>query len=215
MEELYLWIEANMSYSVITFFMAVESSFIPFPSEIIIIPAAYIAATNGSLSLPLIILYGTIGAILGALVNYGLAYWLGRPIIHKFADTKLSHMLLIDRPGVEKAENYFAEHGAIGTFVGRLIPAIRQLISIPAGLAKMNILKFLFFTFLGAGIWNSILAVLGYTVGQTLGKEVLIEKVEQYSGYVKLGIAAVVAVGLIYYIYLVVKANRETANRNK
>lgn len=215
MEELYLWIEANMSYSVITFFMAVESSFIPFPSEIIIIPAAYIAATNGSLSLPLIILYGTIGAILGALVNYGLAYWLGRPIIHKFADTKLSHMLLIDRPGVEKAENYFADHGAVGTFVGRLIPAIRQLISIPAGLAKMNILKFLFFTFLGAGIWNSILAVLGYTVGQTLGKEVLIEKVEQYSGYVKLGIAAVVAVGLIYYIYLVVKANRETANRNK
>lgn len=215
MEELYLWIEANMDYSVITFFMAVESSFIPFPSEIIIIPAAYIAAANGSLSLPLIILYGTIGAILGALVNYGLAYWLGRPIIHKFADTKLSHMLLIDRPGVEKAENYFADHGAIGTFVGRLIPAIRQLISIPAGLAKMNILKFLFFTFLGAGIWNSILAVLGYTVGQTLGKEVLIEKVEQYSGYVKLGIAAVVAVGLIYYIYLVVKANRETANRNK
>ncbi len=215
MEELYLWIEANMSYSVITFFMAVESSFIPFPSEIIIIPAAYIAATNGSLSLPLIILYGTIGAILGALVNYGLAYWLGRPIIHKFADTKLSHMLLIDRPGVEKAENYFADHGAVGTFVGRLIPAIRQLISIPAGLAKMNILKFLFFTFLGAGIWNSILAVLGYTLGQTLGKETLIAKVQEYSDYVKYGIAAVVAIGFIYYIYLVVKANRETANRNK
>lgn len=215
MEDLYLWIEANMDYSVITFFMAVESSFIPFPSEIIIIPAAYIAATNGSLSLPLIILYGTIGAIMGALINYGLAYWLGRPIIHKFADTQLSHMLLIDRPGVEKAENYFAEHGAVGTFVGRLIPAIRQLISIPAGLAKMNLMKFLFFTFLGAGIWNSILAVLGYTLGQTLGKDVLIEKVEQYSGYVKLGIAAVVAVGFIYYIYLVVKANRETANRNK
>lgn len=213
MEELYLWIEANMSYSVITFFMAVESSFIPFPSEIIIIPAAYIAATNGSLSLPLIILYGTIGAILGALVNYGLAYWLGRPIIHKFADTKLSHMLLIDRPGVEKAENYFADHGAVGTFVGRLIPAIRQLISIPAGLAKMNILKFLFFTFLGAGIWNSILAVLGYTLGQTLGKEMLIAKVQEYSDYVKYGIAAVVAIGFIYYIYLVVKANRETANR--
>lgn len=213
MEELYLWIEANMSYSVITFFMAVESSFIPFPSEIIIIPAAYIAATNGSLSLPLIILYGTIGAILGALVNYGLAYWLGRPIIHKFADTKLSHMLLIDRPGVEKAENYFADHGAVGTFVGRLIPAIRQLISIPAGLAKMNILKFLFFTFLGAGIWNSILAVLGYTLGQTLGKEMLIAKVQEYSDYVKYGIAAIVAIGFIYYIYLVVKANRETANR--
>ncbi len=215
MEELYLWIEANMGYGVITFFMAVESSFIPFPSEIIIIPAAYIAATNGSLSMPLIILYGTLGAILGALVNYGLAFWLGRPIIHKFADTKLSHMLLIDRPGVEKAENYFAEHGAVGTFVGRLIPAIRQLISIPAGLAKMSLVKFLLFTFLGAGIWNTILAVLGYTLGQTIGKDILIAKVQEYSGYVKLGIAAVVAVGFIYYIYLVVKANRETANRKK
>ena len=215
MEELYAWIEANMNYGVITFFMAVESSFIPFPSEIIIIPAAFIAATTGTLSLPLIILYGTLGAIIGAMVNYGLAYWLGRPIVHKFADTKLSHMLLIDRPGVEKAEAFFAEHGAIGTFIGRLIPAIRQLISIPAGLARMNMLRFLLFTFLGAGIWNSILAILGYTVGMTIGKEALIAKVQQYSRYVEMGLAVVIFVALIYYIYLVVKANRETAKRNQ
>lgn len=213
MEELYLWIADNMNYGVITFFMAVESSFIPFPSEIIIIPAAYIAINQGTLSLPLIILFGTIGAILGALVNYVLAYKLGRPIIHSFADTKLSHMLLIDRPGVEKAEAYFAEHGAIGTFVGRLIPAIRQLISIPAGLAKMNLSKFIFFTFLGAGLWNSVLAGLGAFFGHTLPEAQLIEKVQHYSHYVKLGIAAIIFVALVYYIYLVIKANRETSQR--
>lgn len=213
MEELYNWIAQNMSYSVITLFMAVESSFIPFPSEIIIIPAAYLAAAKGTLSLPLIILFGTIGAIIGALVNYGLAFWLGRPIIHKFADTTLAHMLLIDRPGVEKAENYFAKHGAVGTFVGRLIPAIRQLISIPAGLAKMSMSKFLIYTALGAGIWNSVLAVLGYTVGQTIGEEELIHQVQMYSDYIKYGIAAIVAAGLCYYVYLVIKANKATKAR--
>lgn len=203
-----------MNYGVITLFMAVESSFIPFPSEIIIIPAAYLAINQGTLSLPLIILYGTIGAIIGAMINYGLAYWLGRPIIHKFADTKVSHMLLIDRPGVEKAEKYFADHGAIGTFVGRLIPAIRQLISIPAGLAKMNIGSFIFYTFLGAGIWNTVLAGLGAFFGKRIPEEVLIEQVQRYSGYVKAGLAVIIAVGFIYYVSLVVKANRATKRAN-
>ena len=214
MEELYNWIAQNMNYGVITLFMAVESSFIPFPSEIIIIPAAYLAINQGTLSLPLIILYGTIGAIIGAMINYGLAYWLGRPIIHKFADTKVSHMLLIDRPGVEKAEKYFADHGAIGTFVGRLIPAIRQLISIPAGLAKMNIGSFIFYTFLGAGIWNTVLAGLGAFFGKRIPEEVLIEQVQRYSGYVKVGLAVIIAVGFIYYVSLVVKANRATKRAN-
>lgn len=208
MEDLYLWIAANMNYAVITLFMAVESSFIPFPSEIIIIPAAYLAVNQGVLSLPMIVLFGTIGAIIGALVNYGLSVWLGRPIIYKFADSKLGHMLLIDRQGVEKAEAYFNEHGAVGTFVGRLIPAIRQLISIPAGLARMNMTKFVFFTTLGAGIWNTILASLGAFFGHTMPEDELIAKVQQYSGYVKVGIAAIVAVGFAYYIYKVVKANK-------
>lgn len=210
MEDLYLWIAANMNYAVITLFMAVESSFIPFPSEIIIIPAAYLAVNQGVLSLPMIVLFGTIGAIIGALVNYGLSVWLGRPIIYKFADSKLGHMLLIDRQGVEKAEAYFNEHGAVGTFVGRLIPAIRQLISIPAGLARMNMTKFVFFTTLGAGIWNTILASLGAFFGHTMPEDELIAKVQQYSGYVKVGIAAIVAVGFAYYIYKVVKANKDT-----
>ena len=111
MEEIYTWIAANMDYWVVTLFMAIESSFIPFPSEVVIIPAAYIAINQGTMTIPMIVLAGTVGAIVGALVNYFLALWLGRPIIYKFADTKLSHMLLIDRDGVEKAEKYFADHG--------------------------------------------------------------------------------------------------------
>lgn len=214
MEELYNSLVETLNYGWITLFMAVESSFIPFPSEVVIIPAAFIAATQGTLSLPLIILFGTLGAIVGALVNYGLAFWLGRPIIHRFADTTLAHMLLIDRPGVEKAEKYFADHGAVGTFVGRLIPAIRQLISIPAGLAKMNLVKFIGYTALGAGIWNTILAILGYTVGQTIGEEALKNKVHEYSNYVVYGIAAIVAVGFCYYVYLVAKANKTAKRRN-
>lgn len=215
MEEIYTWIAANMDYWVVTLFMAVESSFIPFPSEVVIIPAAYIAINQGTMSIPMIVLAGTVGAIVGALVNYFLALWLGRPIIYKFADTKLSHMLLIDRDGVEKAEKYFADHGAVGTFVGRLIPVIRQLISIPAGLAKLKMTTFLFFTGLGACIWNTILAGLGAVLGKSMPEEVLIEKVEQYSGYVKIALVVIVLIGLAIYVKKVIEANRKTALRNK
>lgn len=215
MEEIYTWIAANMDYWVVTLFMAVESSFIPFPSEVVIIPAAYIAINQGTMSIPMIVLAGTVGAIVGALVNYFLALWLGRPIIYKFADTKLSHMLLIDRDGVEKAEKYFADHGAVGTFVGRLIPVIRQLISIPAGLAKLKMTTFLFFTGLGACIWNAILAGLGAVLGKSMPEEVLIEKVEQYSGYVKIALVVIVLIGLAIYAKKVIEANRKTALRNK
>lgn len=215
MEEIYTWIAANMDYWVVTLFMAVESSFIPFPSEVVIIPAAYIAINQGTMSIPMIVLAGTVGAIVGALVNYFLALWLGRPIIYKFADTKLSHMLLIDRDGVEKAEKYFADHGAVGTFVGRLIPVIRQLISIPAGLAKLKMTTFLFFTGLGACIWNAILAGLGAVLGKSMPEEVLIEKVEQYSGYVKIALVVIVLIGLAIYVKKVIEANRKTASRNK
>lgn len=213
MEELYLWIADNMNYWVVTLFMAIESSFIPFPSEIIIIPAAYIAVNQGTMSLPLIVLFGTIGALIGALVNYGLSVWLGRSIIYRFADTKLAHYLLIDRPGVERAEEYFREHGAVGTLVGRLIPAIRQLISIPAGLARMNMSKFLLCTFLGAGVWNTILAALGKAFYHTMPEAELIAKVQEYSGYVKIGIAVILIIGFAYYISKVIKANKETKNR--
>lgn len=211
MEALYYMVADTLNYWWILLFMAIESSFIPFPSEIVIIPAAYIAANQGTMTLPMIIAVGTVGAIIGALVNYYLSMWLGRPIIHRFANTKVAHMLLIDLPGVLKAEEYFKEHGAIGTLIGRLIPAIRQLISIPAGLARMRMDTFLLCTTLGAGLWNTILALIGYYIGQTMPEETLIDKVQQYSGYVKLGIVAVVAIGFAYYIYKVVKANNASA----
>ena len=215
MEAIYYMVADTLNYWWVLLFMAVESSFIPFPSEIVIIPAAYIAANQGTMTLPMIIMVGTVGAIIGALVNYFLSMWLGRPIIHKFADTKIAHMLLIDKPGVEKAEDYFKEHGAIGTLIGRLIPAIRQLISIPAGLARMRMTTFLLCTAIGAGLWNTILALIGYYIGQTMPEEALIAKVQQYSGYVKLGIIAVVAIGFAYYIYKVVKANKASALNEK
>ena len=215
MEEIYLWVAENMNYWVVTIFMAIESSFIPFPSEVVIIPAAYIAINQGTMTIPMIILMGTIGAIIGALVNYYLALWLGRPLIYKFSDTKLSHMLLIDRDGVEKAEKYFAEHGAIGTFVGRLIPVIRQLISIPAGLSRLKMSTFILFTALGACIWNAILAGLGAILGKSMPEDVLIAKVQEYSGYVKVVIIAIVVVCFAYYVKKVIDANRKTANRNK
>ena len=215
MEEIYTWIAANMDYWVVTLFMAIESSFIPFPSEVVIIPAAYIAINQGTMSIPMIVLAGTVGAIIGALVNYFLALWLGRPIIYKFADTKISHMLLIDRDGVEKAEKYFAEHGAVGTFVGRLIPVIRQLISIPAGLAKLKMTTFLLFTGLGAAIWNAVLAILGAVLGKSMPEEVLIEKVEQYSDYVKIVLVVIVLIGFAYYVKKVIDANKKTALHDK
>lgn len=213
MEELYQWISENMNYGVITFFMAVESSFIPFPSEIIMIPAAYLAVTEGEMSLPMVVLFGTLGAIIGALVNYGLAWWLGRPIVYKFANSKFGHMCLITERKVVEAEQYFDRHGAVSTFVGRLIPAIRQLISIPAGLAKMKLSTFLLFTFLGAAAWNTVLVALGAVLGKSIGPDAVIAKVEEYSGYFKVGLAVLVLVGLAWWIKEIIKANRETQTK--
>lgn len=189
------WYENNMNYFTITALMTVESSFIPFPSEIVIPPAAYIASKpESNLNIILVVLFGTLGALFGAFINYGLALWLGRPIIYKFADSKLGHMLLLSGEKIEKAEKYFNEHGKVSTFVGRLIPGIRQLISVPAGLAKMNMLSFALYTTLGAGIWNIVLALLGYLAH---GQADLINKYSHELGYI---IAAIVAVVILFLI---------------
>ena len=157
------WYDDNMNYTNITLLMTIESSFIPFPSEIVIPPAAYVASKPESdLNIFLVVLFGTLGAIIGALINYYLALWLGRPIVYKFADSKLGHLLLLSSDKIKKAEDYFNDHGKVSTFIGRLVPGIRQLISIPAGLAKMNLGSFILYTTLGAGIWNTILAFIGY-----------------------------------------------------
>jgi membrane protein DedA with SNARE-associated domain len=190
------WYEQNMNYFTITLLMTIESSFIPFPSEVVIPPAAYIASKEGShLNIFLVVLFGTLGALLGAYINYALAYFLGRPLLHKFADSKIGHLLLLSSEKVQKAEDYFQTHGKTATFVGRLIPGIRQLISLPAGLAKMNLLTFSLFTFLGAGIWNAILAFLGYIAqGQS-------DLIDLYSHEIGYGIMGIVLIVGAFYIY--------------
>jgi len=160
-QSVFEWYMANLNYWTIFLLMAIESSFIPFPSEIVVPFAAWKAA-EGTLSLAGVMLASTAGAMAGAVFNYYLALWLGRPVLYRLADTRWAHFLLIDRTNIEKAENYFVKHGKSSTFIGRLVPAVRQLISLPAGLARMKVGTFLLFTFLGAGIWNLILALIGY-----------------------------------------------------
>ena len=194
------WCLEHLNYWTITLLMTIESSFIPFPSEIIVPPAAYHAAANGELNVALIIFFATLGACFGALINYYLALWIGKPIVYKFADSRIGHILLLDVKKIQQAEDYFNKHGAVSTFVGRLIPAIRQLISIPAGLAKMKIHTFLAFTALGAGIWNTVLAALGYYLEKIVPEEELISTVTEYSHEIGYTIVAIVAVVLTVII---------------
>lgn len=174
------WCLDHLNYWTITLLMAIESSFIPFPSEIVVPPAAYKAAA-GELNIYLVVLFATIGANIGALVNYYLAMWIGRPLIYRFAGSRIGHMCLIDKASVVKAENFFDDNGRISTFVGRLVPAVRQLISIPAGLARMKLSTFLIYTTLGAGLWNIILATIGYYLESIVPQEELMGKVAEYS----------------------------------
>ena len=197
------WYAAHMNYASITALMTIESSFIPFPSEVVIPPAVYVASEPTSAlcatgnypgDVALIVLFGTVGAMLGAVINYLLSMWLGRPIIYKFADSRVGHLLLLSSEKVQKAENYFNDHGKVSTFIGRLIPGIRQLISIPAGLAKMHFGQFMLYTFLGAFIWNTVLALLGYIAhGQA-------DLINQYSHELSIIILALVGVVVIYHV---------------
>lgn len=196
--ELFRWVLENLNYWVVTLFMAIESSFIPFPSEVVVPPAAWKAMVDDSMNIFLVVVFATVGADIGALVNYFLARWLGRPIVYKFADSRFGHMCLIDREKVMHAEEYFRKHGAASTFFGRLVPAVRQLISIPAGLAGMRLDKFLLFTTLGAGAWNIVLALLGYFIWRFTDlktEEDVYKLATEYSheiGYVILALAVIV-----------------------
>ena len=195
----------NLNYGWIILFMAIESSFIPFPSEVVMIPAAYMAAETGEMSFPMVILCGTLGALIGAMINYALSYFLGRPIVYAFANSRFGHMCLINQRKVEQAEEYFDRHGAISTLIGRMIPAIRQLISIPAGLARMNLGSFTLYTCLGAGLWNGILVAIGYVCHTQVDKTTLIQTISHYShiiGYTC--IAALIAL-VIFLIYQGIK----------
>ena len=204
MEKLIGFCLEHLNYGTVLLFMAIESSFIPFPSEAVVPPAAWKAATSGDMNVVLVVIFATLGALIGALINYYIAVWLGRPIIYKFANSRFGHMCLIDEAKVHKAETYFDKHGVVSTLIGRLVPVVRQLISLPAGLARMGIGRFVIYTSLGAAIWNVILAMLGYYMASIPGmhtEEAVMDKVKEYSGvigWVFIGVALFV-VGVVVY----------------
>ena len=196
------WYSAHMNYASITALMAVESSFIPFPSEVVIPPAAFVAGQpesvlcatgNYVVDVAIIVLFGTLGAMIGAVINYGLSAWLGRLIIYKFADSKLGHLCLLSGEKLQKAEEYFREKGNVSTFIGRFIPGIRQLISIPAGLSRMHFGAFLWWTFLGAFIWNCILAALGYIAAGQM------DLIKEYSHELSVAILILFGAVILYF----------------
>ena len=200
----------QLNYLTVMFLMFIESTLIPFPSEVVVPPAAYNAAA-GELNIFLVVLFATIGADLGASVNYLLAYYLGRPFIYKFANSRWGHLCLLDQQKVERSEKFFYDHGITATLVGRVIPGIRQLISIPAGLAKMNFYKFILYTTIGAGIWNSILATLGWYLHSFVPKDQLADKIDEYSTYIKIVILSALFIAVAYIVIRMILNKRNKA----
>lgn len=189
----------NLNYPTIFFLMMLESTVVPVPSELVVSPAAYHAA-GGNLNIWLVILFATLGADLGATINYVVAYYVGRPVIYRFANSRLGHLCLLNQEKVEKSEKYFDDHGKLATITGRLIPGIRHLISIPAGLAKMHYGHFLLYTTIGAGVWNIILAALGWYLHTIVPEDQLHDKLLEYGDYLKYGIIAIVLLVVIYFV---------------
>ena len=189
----------NLNYGTIFFLMLLESTVIPVPSEFVVSPAAYHAAA-GNLNIFLVVLFATLGADCGATINYLAGYYFGRPIIYRFANSKWGRFCMLNQEKVEKSERYFDNHGMVATITGRLLPGIRHLISIPAGLAKMNYWKFLLYTTLGAGVWNCILAILGWYLHTIVPEDQLNEKIAEYGEYIKVAIMVLVAVALVYFM---------------
>jgi membrane protein DedA with SNARE-associated domain len=199
-QTLFDWYMANLNYFTVALLMAIESTFIPLPSEVVVPFAAY-KAGQGDLNVFLVIFFGTVGALCGSLINYTLAYYLGRPIVYRFADSRLGGMFLLSKEKVISAENYFLRNGKTSTFIGRLVPGIRHLISIPAGLAKMNLRDFMLYTFVGAGIWNIVLAIIGYYLYE------IREQIFPYLEYILyIGGAA-----FIVYLVIAIRKNRKKA----
>jgi membrane protein DedA with SNARE-associated domain len=194
-QTLFDWYMANLNYFTIALLMLIESTFLPLPSEIVIPFAAYKAA-QGDLNIFIVIFMGTVGALAGSLINYTLAYYLGRPIVYKLAGSKLGKLFLLSEEKIKHAEDYFIKNGRASTFIGRLVPGIRHLISIPAGLAKMNLRDFILYTFIGAGIWNIILGIIGFYLYEIRAQ------IFPYVGHILLGL------GMIFVIYLVIKARK-------
>ena len=195
---LFDWYMTNLNYFTVGLLMMIESTFLPLPSEVVM-PFAAFKAAQGELNVFLVTFAGTVGALTGSLINYTLAYYLGRPIVYKFASSKLGKLFLLSEEKVMKAENYFLKNGKSSTFIGRLVPGVRHLISIPAGLAKMNLRDFMLYTFIGAGIWNIILVAIGYFI---------YDMKDQIFPYLD---DILYVLGAVFIIYLIVRARK---NRN-
>lgn len=201
----------NLNYGTIFLLMLLESTVIPVPSELVVSPAAYHAA-GGNLDIWLVVLFATLGADVGASINYAASYWLGRPIIYKFANSRWGHLCLLNQEKVEKSEKYFYDHGVVATLTGRLIPGIRHLISIPAGLSKMHYWKFLLYTTIGAGAWHSILAILGWWLHTFVPEDQLVDKINEYGEYIKYAILGLTILAAVYFTAKwLLKKNRQRA----
>lgn len=193
----------NLNYWTVFLLMFIEGSVIPAPSELIVPPAAYRAAA-GELNIFLVVLVATLGALAGSTANYFAAYYLGRPMIYRFANSRLGHLCLLNQQKIEQAEKYFYDHGVVATLTGRLLPGIRQIISIPAGLSKMKFWKFALYTTIGAGIWNCVLATLGWYLHSFVPLNQLNSKIEEYNSHIQIIVVAVLVLialiaGLMWY----------------
>lgn len=194
----------NLNYGTIFFLMLLESTVVPVPSELVVAPAAYHAA-GGHLNVVLVVLFATLGADVGASINYFVALYVGRPVIYRFANNRWGKLCLLNQKKVEKSERYFDNHGVAATLTGRLIPGIRHLISLPAGLARMNYWKFLLYTTIGAGVWHAILAVMGWYLHLALGNvsdEELNNIIGQYNHYI---VGAIVAIVMLVIAWIIIK----------
>lgn len=202
-ERLYFWFKDHLNYPTIAMLMAIESSIVPLPSEVVVPPAAYFALqADTNLNVWMVILVATIGAYIGSAINYWLSVWLGRPIIYAFADSKVGHLLRLSREKLEYAESFFQRKGSVSIFVSRLLPVVRHLISIPAGLSRMNFGTFSLYTILGAGLWNVALAALGYLLYCVVPDDsVLFDQLEHYSLYLKIAGFALLALVVVYLVY--------------
>ena len=206
-EKLYFWFKDHMNYWAIIMLMAIESSIVPLPSEVVVPPAAYFSLQeNSDLNFWLVIATATVGAYLGSAINYGLSMLIGRPVFYAFADSKVGHLFLLNREKLEHAEDYFRRKGSISIFFGRLLPAVRHLISIPAGLSRMNFGTFSFYTVLGAGLWNVVLALLGYLLFRIVPDDSqLFAQLEHYSHYLKIAGFILLGAAIVFIIYKVRK----------
>ena len=199
---------SNLNYPTILLLMLLESTVIPVPSELVVAPAAYHAA-GGNLNAVLVVLFATIGADLGASINYFVSLYVGRPVIYRFANSKWGKMCLLNEEKVQKSERYFDEHGIVATLTGRLIPGIRHLISIPAGLARMNYRKFLLYTTIGAGAWHTIRAAMGWYLHSFIPEDELEATIERYNHYIVLAIVGIVALAIVYFVVTKKKKKKE------